>query len=145
MKVMDNSTQAVAPEVKKVRSEMKGKRIPFYDYLNRSQGKWIKSLAEDLSQNNSAFKSCEKRGIMNLLDFRPIRLHIGYTLSYIYALQFEGVRPSQGDSRDAWHAVLASSSDAFVSHDQRFARLMDRIPGKGLEVFNHLSAFISRF
>jgi len=74
----------------------------------------------------------------NLINLRSVRLWTGWSISFVYGQLFEKRKPKPSDSRDMKHAVLASVADIFVTHDQDFAELMERIPIENFKVFGHL-------
>ena len=61
---------------------------------------------------------------------------LGVYLAFIYSLRFEGNTPKIGDSRDIYHAVCASATDALLTQDRRFRRLLARVPVVGFEVLD---------
>ena len=71
---------------------------------------------------------CSSRGIEGLLAVPSVRVAVGGSVSYAYAETFEMRTPKIGDSRDLQHAVLATSSDIFITHDRQLARLLKRVP-----------------
>jgi predicted nucleic acid-binding protein len=103
---------------------------PFARYWEHNSGSWAESLAERIG----VLDDCRKHGIEGLLKIKSVRLTVGANLSLIYSQHFENVKPKPGDSRDILHAVLASSAEVFVTHDDDFAKALRRVQVEGFRV-----------
>ena len=99
-------------------------QYPFELFLKRNQ----KVFAEQLVNKYGLLDECKKKGIAGLLNFESISLYIGIGLSFTYALEFEKRLPQKGDLHDQLHALSASVADIFVTNDNKFLRLLKRIP-----------------
>lgn len=104
----------------------------FEQYWDSFKYDFAKGLIEELG----VLEQYKYKNIIALLELRSVRLCIGWNVSYIYGQTFERRKPDRGDSRDMKHAVLASASDIFVTHDGDLAELMKRIPIENFEVCN---------
>lgn len=102
----------------------------FEQYLDSLKYDFTRGLIEEVG----VLKKYKYKNINALLEFRSIKLCIGWIVSYIYGQTFGKPKPDRGDSRDMKHAVLASASDIFVTHDGDLAELMKRIPIENFEV-----------
>lgn len=91
-------------------------------------------LAESLVEKAGVLKKCRERGIDGLLKLKCVRLAVGANLSLMYSHHFENIKPQSGDSRDILHAVLGSSADVFVTHDNALAKVLRRVPIEGFRV-----------
>jgi hypothetical protein len=91
-------------------------------------------FARGLIEEVGVLEKYKYKNINALLEFRSVKLCIGWMASYIYGQTFENRRPDRGDSRDMKHAVLASAADIFLTHDGDLADLMKRIPIENFEV-----------
>jgi len=93
------------------------------------------SFAEAYAERSGQLSACRARGIEGLLQLRSVRLSIGVSLALTYAQTYglerraaERREPQQGDSRDLQHALTASATRVFVTHDPKFARLLKCVP-----------------
>ena len=86
-------------------------------------------LAEDYAQQAGRLSQCKEKGINKLLDgVESLRLSVAANLSMIYGQIVDGWSPQIGDAIDMRHCVLASVAATFISQDNRFRKLMSRIP-----------------
>lgn len=102
---------------------------PFDVFWNMSA---IERLANSFADYFGCAEGCRRRGLQELLHVRVIRLGLGVTLSQIntHLVGQAGNRrqPHRGDSYDVWHAILAGTSDVFLTFDRRLAEHIQRIP-----------------
>jgi hypothetical protein len=131
--------RAARNEVLKSAKGLRGWKPSFLDYW----GRLAEPFAEGYAERAEVLDECKVRGIAGLLALPSVRMGVGINLSLAYAETFEGHAPEMGDSRDQQHAVLASAADIFVTQDQRFATLLQRIPIAGLQIMD-LCNFLSR-
>jgi hypothetical protein len=54
-------------------------------------------------------------------------------------------RPQRNDGYDLWHALLASAADVFVTHDERLAGLLARVPLASFRVVPSLDALLAEY
>jgi hypothetical protein len=108
-----------------------GKIPDYHDYWERFSLDFTRGFIEGVGLT----EEYKYRLIDKLLGIRSVSLCVGYSLSYIYGQGFDKKRiPDLGDSRDMKHAVLASASDIFVTHDGNLREIMQRIPIENFEV-----------
>ena len=98
-------------------------------------------MAEGYAERSGQLSACRARGIEGLLQLRSVRLSIGVSLALAYAQTYglerrpaERRKPQQGDSRDLQHALIASATRVFVTHDPKFARLFKYVPVSNFSV-----------
>ena len=91
-------------------------------------------LVHDLIEKLGLPDECEETVVDGVSKIRSLRLYIMSSLSYVYAIQFEGYEPHTGDSRDLQHAVLASAADIYVTQDAKVRTIMKRVDVPGFEV-----------
>lgn len=125
---MRATQQKILPRLK----QLQGRNPNFNEYWKIGAEK----LAEAFADRVGVVESCRKRGLADLLEIRSVRMCAGVSLSLIYAQDFEGRTPKIDDSRDLQHAVLATAADIFVTHDRKFATLVDRIQIDDFQVVN---------
>ncbi len=126
-------------------SRREWQRLPFVDYFAAAAPELAGAFAVPLG----CADACRNRGLAGLLVCRPVRLCVGVLLSQIYS-QLIGVpghrdarQPTRSDDYDAWHAILASTADVFVTFDERLADHVERIPDlEGLRVVRSLGALL---
>ena len=84
--------------------------------------------------------TCRQRGLDGLLDIRVVKLGVIATAALLFAqLGGDGSEPRQpriGDAYDLWHAILAASGDLFVTHDERLAKALIRVPVEGFRAID---------
>ena len=104
---------------------------------------WAKAkvkLAENLADRINLGDACRKRGLDGLLNIRAVRLGVIAAASMLFAqMGGDGSEPRQpriGDAYDLWHAILASSADLFVTHDERLAKALNRVPVTGFRAIH---------
>lgn len=135
-----NETKMQKEDFRTGMKEAKEKVLPFAKGAPQSFSEYWERLsekfAEGLAEHEGLLEECGARGIKGLLEIRSIKLCIGIQLSFAYALTYEGRAPQIGDAWDQKHAVQAAATDTFVTQDQKFARLMKRIPIDGFEVLD---------
>lgn len=100
-------------------------------------------FTELLAQKAGVLAECQARGMEGLLQVRSVRLCTLAQLSLGYSNTYQRTTIDRGDSRDMHHAVLASSLNAFVTHDRRFAGILRRMPVDNFEVID-LNTLLSR-
>jgi hypothetical protein len=104
--------------------------------------------AERHSGRDGLAMACEKRRILEMLEFRSMAIAAGASISYQYARVFgelsEKERRKKGDSPDLKHALLCSAADILVTHDGDFSFWFGRVPRRGVEVIDHLHKLLDR-
>lgn len=112
--------------------ELGGKGYPFAKYFENNTV-W---LAESLADRAGVLADCRAKGMAGLMEEKVVRMAVGANLSLIYSHDFEGRTPKNGDSRDVLHAVLASTSEVFVTHDSELTRVLQRVPLADFQITN---------
>jgi hypothetical protein len=109
-------------------------------------------FADDFATARGYGEACRKRGLDGLLMIPPVRLFVGVAMSQIYSQvvgdseQVQFRLPGRGDGYDLWHAVLASTADAFVTLDKRLADHLERVPAlAGFRVARSVGALLTDF
>jgi hypothetical protein len=104
----------------------------FEDYWNYHSA----SFTETLAKKVGVYDECLERGLAGLLDLRSVRHFITAQVSLGYAQTYERIAFERGNSRDMQHAVLSSTTDALITHDDRFRQIMTRRPLKDFAVLD---------
>jgi len=91
---------------------------------------------EHIAGRSGVLQECKERGLDGLLNIKSVRLYVTYYVAYFYYSFVRGERVLRSDSRDHHHAVSASVADIFVTHDERFARMLRLVPIDGFEVID---------
>jgi len=100
------------------------------------------AIARSLALSAGVAEACERRGLPGLLELRSVRMSVGASLSFNYALVCEGERAPVGDSREPLHAVSAAAVAAtFVTDDAQLRRVLSRVPLDNFKVID-LPAFL---
>jgi hypothetical protein len=104
----------------------------FNEYFEKEVGLAAGWLTEHLGLK----EQCQARAVDDFLKIRSIRMAVGTTLSYIWGVNVEKSDIKPSDGRDFQHAISAAGSgaDFFVTHDEGLAKLVERVPFKGLAV-----------
>jgi|GEM_PF-3062210 len=90
-----------------------------------------------LAEHVGLKEACERRSLDEFLKIRSVRMAVGMTLSYIWAINVEGWKADRSDTGDLQHVIpAAAAADVFVTHDRRLAELARRVPLRGLRVRN---------
>jgi len=90
-----------------------------------------------LAEHVGLKEACERRSLDEFLKIRSVRMAVGMTLSYIWAINVEGWKADRSDTGDLQHVIpAAAAADVFVTHDRRLAELARRVPLRGLGVRN---------
>ncbi len=84
------------------------------------------SFVEEWSRQAGVLDQCREKGLLGLLEIRPIQIGTLCPISDLYAISYEGRVPKRGDSRDMQHVLLSSATDALVTNDRNLRRLMNR-------------------
>jgi hypothetical protein len=95
----------------------------FPEYWVSEAEAYVRQLAEMCGVSDQ----CMARGLKGLLEIRPVRIATLCALSYTYANLFEGRQHKRGDLRDMQHALLSSPTEALISQDRTFRRVLNRI------------------
>jgi hypothetical protein len=82
-------------------------------------------------------EQCKKKGVAGLLNFRAVRLTVGYDLAYYYAKFICEGKMLTSDSLDQHHAALTSATDIFVTNDERLAKILALIPMEKYTVWSY--------
>ncbi len=115
------------------RDQRLGPNFPFSRF-------WEIQVLNTLEQYVAKFgflKQCKKKGIDGLLNFRAVRLTVGYDLAYYYAKFICEGRMLTSDSLDQHHAALTSAADIFVTNDERLAKILALIPMEKYAVWSY--------
>jgi len=114
--------------------------VPFEDFYADGSLYWAEVLADGAGFG----KACRGRGIVGLLERRPVRLCVGAIMSWIYSMTVPhggGPQTRQADRGadfDRWHAILASAADVFLTNDGRFLTDLSRLKIDGFRVVRSL-------
>lgn len=104
---------------------------PFEQYLENGAEEFALAFA----QSFGVAEDCKRRGLNNLLKIPSVRAMTAAGMSFIYRTAVEKKSPKGSDSRDLHHAVcVAAAADIFVTHDDKLAILLNRIPRKSFRV-----------
>lgn len=104
------------------RSIPKGRTLSFEDYKDRC----VMEQAEALAERHKVLSECRERGFEGFLKVRSVEALLGAYISLSFALARENYRVDAGYWHDLQNVVLASSTDAFVTHDTRFSKIVRR-------------------
>jgi hypothetical protein len=106
--------------------------IPDFDrYFHDGVAEFAVAFAESLVVADG----CKHHGIENLVKIRSLRAFLGFSMSLIYRRVVAQKKPKIGASRDLQHVPsAASAADVFVTHDQEFKTLLERVPMFGFRV-----------
>lgn len=104
--------------------------------------------AEALARGIGLDGACRRRGLDGLLNVRPVRLCAGVLAVYIFGTtvgcQGQPRMPVRSDQYDLWHAIMASTADAFVTYDRNFAKLLRLVPLDGFSVYSSISTLLAK-
>ncbi len=117
----------------------KGTHESFEDYWNHH----ALYLVEKFADLNGLLAECQAKGSLGLLDQKAMKTMAVGVLSQGYANLYEKTTIARGDFPDVQHAVYASTVGTLVTHDDKFAKVMKRVPIDGLEILD-LDSLLSR-
>lgn len=121
----------------------------FYDRKILESIEGIVKKAEEETGEDGLLDACHRRGLDGMLQVKSVAMAAGIKLSYQYARIFgeitEKGRDRKGDASDLRHALLASTADIFVTHDEDLAFYIRRIPNTGIEVIEHVHELIETY
>ena len=110
----------------------KGTQESFEDYWNHH----ALYLVEKFADLHGLLAECQAKGSLGLLDHIAMKTMAVGILSQGYANLYEKTTIARGDFPDLQHAVFASAIGTLVTHDDRFTKVMKRIPIDGLEILD---------
>ena len=110
----------------------KDRHQSFEDYWNEH----AVYLVEKFADLHGLLPECQARGSNGLLDLTPMKTIAVGILSQGYANIYDKTTVARGDFSDVQHAVYASAVGILVTHDDKFAKLMKRVPIDGLEILD---------
>jgi hypothetical protein len=106
-------------------------RLKFADFWPKRALKCAEGFADQIGCGDA----CRQRGVDGLMNIRIVKLVIIAAAALLFAQlggdSSEPRQPRLGDGYDLWQAILAATADVFVTHDERLAKGLNRIPVEG--------------
>lgn len=113
-------------------AEFNGKYPSFEETYNILSAREAVALAERFG----VLDECRAKGIDGLLQIKSVKVFVGAVTSLHYALVFDNCKVDNGYWHDLQHAVVASATDAFVTQDETWRKILERIPIDNFEVID---------
>jgi len=129
-----NSTDDLYKKIRPLAEEEKeqGKQQSLEDYYEIHRD----NLLELFAKHANVLDDCNRLDIRGLMNFKRIQVAVASQLSLGYANTYVRTKIERGDSRDMHHAVLATATGTFVTHDNRFSKVLTRIPVDDFEIID---------
>ena len=143
-KVIDerrSSTDELYSKIRPLAKEeiVKGQQQTFEDYYEIH----VENVLNIFAEKAGLSTECTALGIRRLMNFKRVQVAVASHLSVGYENTYVRTKIDRGDSRDMHHAVLASATNTFITHDGRFTRALNRVPVQNFEVID-LKTLLSR-